>query len=347
MPRLLPSLIRRAYSESPHLAPLLSVCRDIASARNELRWIRQHVVGIHKSRGRLAVSSVIGRLCKTRGRGVPLQYVLGSQPFGRIDVLCRPGVLIPRPETEAWVYHLGELICKPYRPREGGQIHILDFCTGTGCIALLLASRLRRKHFTEVKAFGCDISPKAVALARRNFLLNSRLKQVPGTSRIDEPAVEFLQEDIFQDGWRKTLRQRGRERIDILVSNPPYISAEGFNKDTSRSVRRFEPKLALVPDERLSSLFPRAALEDVFYARLLEIGRVLCPRMAVFEVGDMNQAVRVVEMAATSRDWSHIEIWRDWPNSTPEPGEREMMWIRNRKVPVRGSGHGRAVFLRE
>ncbi|KXJ93269.1 S-adenosyl-L-methionine-dependent methyltransferase, partial [Microdochium bolleyi] len=176
MPRLPFSLIRRAHSESPNLAALLPVCRDIATARTELRWIREDVVARHKARGRLSTEAAIGRLCHKRGLGVPLQYVLGSQPFGRIDIQCRPGVLIPRPETEAWVYHLGELLCKPYRGREGGSINILDFCTGTGCIALLLASRLRRKHFREVKAFGCDISPKAVALASQNYLTNVRRK---------------------------------------------------------------------------------------------------------------------------------------------------------------------------
>ncbi|KXJ93268.1 hypothetical protein Micbo1qcDRAFT_161245, partial [Microdochium bolleyi] len=60
----------------------------------------------------------------------------------------------------------------------------------------------------------------------------------------------------------------------------------------------------------------------------------------------MKQAIRVVQMAEATRDWSHIEIWRDWPNSEPEPHEREMLWIKDRKVPVRGSGDGRVVFLR-
>lgn len=93
MPRIPPSLLSRAYRISPHAATLLPTCRELPSALNELRWIRQHVaqLGLKQDSERQ-----VARLCQRRGRGEPLQYVLGSQPFGNLDILCRPGVLIPR-----------------------------------------------------------------------------------------------------------------------------------------------------------------------------------------------------------------------------------------------------------
>lgn len=97
MPRLPPSLFWRARRVSPGAVLLLPVCRDLPSALIELRWIQEHV----KEEGRTERRSNESRqrvlsLCRRRGRGEPLQYVLGTQPFGPLDLLCRRGVLIPR-----------------------------------------------------------------------------------------------------------------------------------------------------------------------------------------------------------------------------------------------------------
>jgi methylase of polypeptide subunit release factors len=96
MPRLPPALFRQAAQISPHLPTLLPVCRDIPSAANELRWIKQHIAETRGSSFGIPDDKRLLRLCQQRGRGVPLQYVLGSQPFGPLDIKCRPGVLIPR-----------------------------------------------------------------------------------------------------------------------------------------------------------------------------------------------------------------------------------------------------------
>ena len=88
MPRLPNSLIREAYKQNPLLVPILKSCRDLESARNELRWLTEHVGS--------AKSSELAQLARQRGRGVPLQYILGSEWFGDLEIKCRPGVLIPR-----------------------------------------------------------------------------------------------------------------------------------------------------------------------------------------------------------------------------------------------------------
>jgi len=92
MPRLAPSFFRKAHRISHNLIPLLRTCRDLESACNELRWLREHVAAQptrnHEQRLR--------KLCADRGRGKPLQYILGTEFFGELELLCRPGVLIPR-----------------------------------------------------------------------------------------------------------------------------------------------------------------------------------------------------------------------------------------------------------
>lgn len=98
MPRITPGAIRQAYKISPHAATLLPACRDFLSTRNELRWIREHVEELQRGKpsSPIRAEHQLASLCRRRGKGVPLQYVLGSQPFGNLDLKCRPGVLIPR-----------------------------------------------------------------------------------------------------------------------------------------------------------------------------------------------------------------------------------------------------------
>ncbi|KAI1195124.1 S-adenosyl-L-methionine-dependent methyltransferase [Nemania serpens] len=550
MPRLPPSLFRRAAAMSPHLATLLPACRTVASARSELRWIREHVLAsasrsgdasrscgsgtgfgfrtrtrtrppspppsplrgeeTSARRGRRGervlgqgsrlrsgermktktktkkrtrarakaktwMKSVpepdaredrVARLVARRGAGEPLQYVLGTQPFADLEMECERGVLIPRAETEAWASTLADLLLSSpssyssprsysaFDPRlrggggRGGDVdvdvdngevegefRILDFCSGTGCIALslyarIIASMTRQRGDTDtdtdtnkpktdagpnIRVLGLDIEPRAVRLARRNLARN--FPRSHDKDQDHDSAVSFHQADIFTSTWLSHLdpadnthrdqdqKQDQKRKIDLLVSNPPYISHHGFARATSRSVRNHEPKLALVPfpsslsassasssSSSSSSSFSSAstdpeqegkgekkrsrAPEDVFYARLLDVADALRPRVAAFEVGDMGQAVRVVEMAMATdgagprsggrrgdavgeegegneqgvgRRWDIVEIWRDWPDSRPAEGEGEedVVLICGREVPVRGSGHGRVVFLAE
>lgn len=86
--------------------------------------------------------------------------------------------------------------------------------------------------------------------------------------------------------------------IDLLISNPPYISPSDFrNGTTARSVRLFEPRLALVPPINYSpSLNANANTGDIFYQRLLELSLAVRARLTVLECGDKKQAERVIEM---------------------------------------------------
>ncbi|KAK3308187.1 S-adenosyl-L-methionine-dependent methyltransferase [Chaetomium strumarium] len=378
MPRLPPSLFWRARREiSPMAAQLLPACRDLESAANELRWIRQHV---RDTRSPVPPALRVWRLVEKRGRGVPLQYVLGTQPFGHLEIRCKPGVLIPRPETEAYTLYLASLLCKEQAlsTNPPPSLSILDLCTGTGCIPLLLLHSLRQcpsLSQTSLHAHGIDISPHAVRLARLNqahnhhhLLLSPASSVSKRTTHHDsnlklEESVEFhfTQADIFSPNLPLPPSYLSQPRRyphawDVLTCNPPYISACGFGRDTARGVRNHEPRLALVPPDagpRPGGLLLAAQYgcrpEDVFYARVLEMAAVLKPRRVVLEVGGWEQARRVVgELLSRRRDvaglYPTVEIWRDDPDAG-EGMTREVVEIGGREVRVIGEGMGRVVYL--
>lgn len=100
MPRIPTSLLRKAYSIDALLPALLGPCRDLRAAQNELRWLREHVENIarvRRAKGDIPAKGAILRdLVQQRASGKPLQYILGTEYFGDVEIRCRPGVLIPR-----------------------------------------------------------------------------------------------------------------------------------------------------------------------------------------------------------------------------------------------------------
>ncbi|KAK3997613.1 S-adenosyl-L-methionine-dependent methyltransferase [Cladorrhinum sp. PSN332] len=328
MPRLAPSLFWQSRRQISPLAPLLlPVCRDLQSTSNEIRWIREHV---HSHPSVIPPKLRIWQLCEKRSNGTPLQYVLGTQPFGSLEILCRKGVLIPRHETESYTLHLSSML------PSNTPLKIIDLCTGTGCIPLLLSSSNSHPSSTAV---GIDISHKAISLAKQNLLHSFSSFISP-----PENMMKFLQNDIFSPSIFSHLPSSP----DILTANPPYISRRSFSSgETTRSVRNFEPKLALVPEPRLKKASEKrygCREEDVFYARILEIAKEIKPKRVLFEVAGWEQAARVVEMAQKEHeDYETIEIWRDEVHETTD--KVETAEIGGRQIAVIGEGDGRAVYL--
>jgi HemK-like putative methylase len=349
MPRISPWLFRQARRISPLAATLLPACRDIPSALNELRWIREHVQAtysrLHEHR--------VAKLCGRRGRGEPLQYVLGSQPFGSLDLKCRPGVLIPRSETEAYTYHLAHLLksgrLPALRPGQSARnLRVVDFCSGTGCIPLLLFAELHTSY-PRLTVQGVDISPSAVSLANLNIEHNASLGNLPtGT---DSQGLAIARGDIFDE---EIIADLGKRSWDVLVSNPPYISRDVWHHGRGQlgySVRKHEPQLALVPGEEHCAP-DGVAHEDLFYARLLDIGRALQSKVILLEIGDQSQALRVAtifhkhDLAAMAK----IELWRDWPDLDRAADEPDALSIIDQQgqetsLSVKGSGNVRSVFI--
>jgi hypothetical protein len=102
---------------------------------------------------------------------------------------------------------------------------------------------------------------------------------------------------------------------DILISNPPYISPAAYWKTTSRSVRHFEPKRALVPPNKRG--VPAEAQGDMFYPRILTIAQKLEVKVVLLEVADLDQALRVGRFAGDMGAFGGVEIWRDAPDLPP------------------------------
>ncbi|MDR2122901.1 MAG: peptide chain release factor N(5)-glutamine methyltransferase [Flavobacteriaceae bacterium] len=153
--------------------------------------------------------------------GVPYQYVVGSTEFYGCKISVAPEVLIPRPETEELV----DWIVKDLQ-NKNEKITIMDICSGSGCIAIALA-----KNLPQATLFGLELSKKALELSRKNADIN----------RVN---VHFIQDDLLNPKYLNT-----ESKLDILVSNPPYIG-ESEKEFMEERVWKHEPSEALfVPDE--------------------------------------------------------------------------------------------------
>lgn len=157
---------------------------------------------------------------KRRAAGEPLQYVTGEMPFRHLVVRVRPGVLIPRPETEVLV---DEAIGAAQALASTTGPIVLDLCTGSGCIALSIAQEV-----PEARVWATDISPIACEVARENA---ERL----GLAE----RVTVAEGDLFAGAPDEL-----RGRVDLVVANPPYIPSADL-ADVPHEVGGFEPRLAL------------------------------------------------------------------------------------------------------
>jgi release factor glutamine methyltransferase len=213
-----------------------------------------------------------------RAAGKPTQYITGHQEFWGLDFEVTPDVLIPRPETEHVVEAALELIERQGSPKDA-RLRIVDVGTGSGCIALALASELPRALL-----FGVDLSRTALVVASTNAV------------RLGMPdRVKFMESDLLA----RFLDDDFLGTFDLVVSNPPYVAADEMDK-VQREVREFEPRLALGAlesnDEIYRRLFPQAlqALKPAGYV-VVEIGY------------NMRDAV----VALLGPEWSEVEVRSD------------------------------------
>ena len=221
------------------------------------------------------------------------------------------------------------------------ELKVLDLCTGTGCIPLLLYELLAPK-FPGIEVLGVDISSSAIRLANENLHHNITRGHLPrtGLSR-----VSFLKADVLSHKFAKAESKITGPAWDIVISNPPYISQKSFGKDTQRSVRNWEPKLALVPRIIENTTVENSHPEDIFYHRILEVANASKSRVVLMEIGDMEQAIRVSTIAVDIGIWTSVEIWRDWPDNYPEKlTDKEEIFVTQQRIATKGSGNCRSVI---
>ncbi|KAG8747853.1 hypothetical protein FRC10_011299 [Ceratobasidium sp. 414] len=193
----------------PRIATLVTkLARSLGSvsqARAEARWLRQH-----------SPRSFAENLRK-RIQGWPLQYLLG-------------------PETEHWTLQLAETLRG--RISRDKPLRVLDLCTGTACIPLLLCHSLPPRT---ISAWAIDVSPQAVELARDNVTRCGYGESSGGNT------VHVDRQDMFSSNFVQSLKQNeiSWEPYDVLTSNPPYIPREEYDK-LSHTVRAYEDPLALL-----------------------------------------------------------------------------------------------------
>lgn len=170
-----------------------------------------------------AETDALREFIKRRGQHEPLQHIVGSTSFCGFEITVNRNVLVPRPETEM----LAELGWQQLSTLISQVSTCLDFCTGSGCIAIALAAKC-----PAAKIVATDISAEALNLAKENAVKNGVAER-----------IEFLQGDGFA-ALPNGSPGVSPHQFDLIVSNPPYIaSAEIATLDPE--VRDFDPRLAL------------------------------------------------------------------------------------------------------
>jgi len=196
---------------------------DVASPRRTAELLLMHVLrthraGLYSRREPLAAEEAtqLARALSEGARGVPVHYIAGRQDFMELVLQVSPGVFIPRPETE----RLAEAALDVLSDCRSEPV-VIDVGTGTGAIALAI-----KHHVPRARVIASDVSADAVQVARANA---NRLN-------LD---VEVLEGD-FLDPVANELRGN----VDLLVSNPPYVTVEEY--DSLPTEVKAEPQEALL-----------------------------------------------------------------------------------------------------
>lgn len=252
-------------AESKTIDALLAWARQalgqagVENAAQESRWLVAHALGLDNhhlaSKAEQPVASEMwGRaesLVSRRAAREPLQYILGTQEFCGLEFHVSPAVLIPRPETELLVQESLRVV------DFGTEAVLVDVGTGSGCVAVTLATILGKARIVAV-----DRSPEALAVAKGNA------ERHAVADRID-----WMEGDLLSP-----LRERGMAGVvDVIVSNPPYI-AEADWAGLQPEVREFEPRSALIGGSKGTEFHERLLRESVEHlvpggSLVMEIGQ--------------------------------------------------------------------------
>jgi release factor glutamine methyltransferase len=177
-------------------------------------------------------------LIKRRLKREPLQYITGSQEFWSLDFEVNSSILIPRPESELLVEKSLSLFRERRLPNSD-QPRLLDLCTGSGALAVAVASEIQT-----AEVWASDTSEEALKLARSNAIRHKV-----------EHRIMFLLGDLWEPVGEKN-----------LVSNPPYIRSDAF-EGLSPEVRLYEPRLALDGGEEGMVYIEKILLKGPDYLR--------------------------------------------------------------------------------
>lgn len=185
-------------------------------------------------------------------KNYPIQYLIGFVEFYNCQIEVNENVLIPRYETEYLVEKSINLL-KTKNVKKG-----IDLCTGSGAIAIALAKNLK------INMDACDISIKALEVAKKNALIN----------KVD---INLFKKDILKD--------KIDGKYDFIISNPPYIKEWEYTSAETK----YEPSIALYAKDN--------GLE--FYKKILSFSKeILNPNgIIIFEIGDtLNEEIKKIAL---------------------------------------------------
>ncbi len=213
-------------------------------------------------------------LINRRASHEPLQHITGIAYFYGREFNVNSSVLIPRYDTENLVERVLKLV------KRGD--HILDMCTGSGCIieTIALESRLTRE---EAVFLGVDISKEALKVARAN------------KEKLGADAVDFMQSDLFEN-----LNDNLRNSFDIIVSNPPYIKTAVI-EELDKEVKLHDPYIALDGSSDGLKFYKKITEEAIHF--LKKDGYL------AYEIGS-DQAEEVKDIMA-AKGFVNIEVYKD------------------------------------
>jgi release factor glutamine methyltransferase len=211
-----------------------------------------------------------------RAKNEPVAYLTGKKEFCSLDFEVSSAVLIPRPETELLV----ELAVKEASTRTG-IVRIADLGTGSGCVAISIASMLKKAGLL-ASIWACDQSDSALKLAKKNARTHGVAEQI----------------NFVKSNWLSACRW-GVDAFDVVVSNPPYVAEGADNVSPEIS---FEPREALYSGtEGLSAIKDLLSTVPAFLAN---DGCFIC------EIGaDQRRGVRAI--AKTLLDSLSLNFYAD------------------------------------
>jgi release factor glutamine methyltransferase len=271
---------------SPRADAEILLAHALGTGRGELRRVAVLDTPLPDDGTTAAFAALVGR----RSAREPLQHLTGTAPFRHLELAVGPGVFVPRPETE----EVAQVAIDEARRviAERGIAVVVDLCTGTGAIALAVATEV-----PGTRVYTVELDETAHAWARRN---------VDAVSGAGRPAVV----ELVRGDARTALRELDGT-VDVVVSNPPYVPPDAVPRDAE--VAEHDPGVALYGLGQDGLEVPRGITAAA--ARLLRPGGLYVMEHA--EVQDAaaramvdatphpavaRESARVFEPAATRRD---------------------------------------------
>ena len=258
------------------------IAGGVDNAGQEARWIAEQAGGFEPAELVLSLDRPVTERCgahfhqmlERRLAGEPLQYVLGRWAFRSLDLLLDRRVLIPRPETEALA---GAALAECARL---DARRVADLGTGSGAIALALAVER-----VGLEVWATDASADALDVARANLAGLGR-----AATRVR----------LAEGSWFSALPGQLRGRLDVVVSNPPYVRADEID-ELPDEVRGWEPEMALTSGPE--------GLDDIALIVAEAPGWLRRPGALLIEI-DPRQAEPVQRLARRA-GFSSVTVWPD------------------------------------